>query len=40
MALQNGSFVLRGRYGREPLKINLSKTGTTVCGDLREEKDV
>lgn len=31
MALQNGRFVLRGRYGRGPLKLNLSKTGVSVA---------
>ncbi|TQE98671.1 MAG: DNA-binding protein [Spiribacter salinus] len=30
VALQNGRFILRGRYGRGPTKLNLSKTGLTV----------
>lgn len=30
MALQSGRFVLRGRYGNGPTKLNLSKTGMTV----------
>lgn len=30
MAMQNGRFVLRGRYGSGPTKLNLSKTGMTV----------
>ncbi|MGM0564978.1 MAG: ComEA family DNA-binding protein [Pseudomonadota bacterium] len=30
IAMQNGRFVLRGRYGRGPTKLNLSKTGATV----------
>ncbi|MCL7744286.1 helix-hairpin-helix domain-containing protein [Guyparkeria hydrothermalis] len=30
IALQNGRFILRGRYGRGPTKLNLSKTGVTV----------
>ncbi|MDG4868533.1 helix-hairpin-helix domain-containing protein [Guyparkeria sp. 1SP6A2] len=30
VTLQNGRFVLRGRYGRGPTKLNLSKTGVTV----------
>ncbi|MCH8529212.1 MAG: hypothetical protein LAT65_00025 [Saccharospirillum sp.] len=30
MALQNGRFVLRGRYGSGPTRLNLSKTGMTV----------
>ncbi|QGT78158.1 DNA-binding protein [Guyparkeria halophila] len=30
IALQNGRFILRGRYGRGPTKLNLSKTGLTV----------
>lgn len=29
-ALQNGRFVLRGRYGSGPTKLNVSKTGATV----------
>ncbi|EDY87101.1 conserved hypothetical protein [gamma proteobacterium HTCC5015] len=30
IALQNGRFVLRGRYGSGPTKLNLSKTGASV----------
>lgn len=30
LAFQNGRFVLRGRYGSGPTKLNLSKTGVTV----------
>ena len=30
MAMQNGRFVLRGRYGNGPTKLNLSKTGLTA----------
>lgn len=30
VAFQNGRFVLRGRYGSDAAKINLSKTGVTV----------
>ncbi len=30
VAFQNGRFILRGRYGRGPTKLNLSKTGVTV----------
>jgi DNA uptake protein ComE-like DNA-binding protein len=30
VALQNGRFILRGRYGRGPTKLNLSKSGLTV----------
>ena len=30
VALQNGRFVLRGRYGPDAAKINLSKSGVTV----------
>lgn len=30
MAMQNGRFVLRGRYGNGPTKLNLSKSGLTV----------
>lgn len=30
VAMQNGRFVLRGRYGQGPTKLNLSKTGATV----------
>lgn len=30
VALQNGRFVLRGRYGPGPLKLNLSKTGVSA----------
>ena len=30
LAFQNGRFILRGRYGRGPTKLNLSKTGVTV----------
>jgi DNA uptake protein ComE-like DNA-binding protein len=30
MALQNGRFVLKGRYGRGPTKLNLSKSGVSV----------
>lgn len=29
VAMQNGRFILRGRYGRGPTKMNLSKTGVT-----------
>lgn len=30
LALQNGRFVLRGRYGSGPTKVNLSKSGLTL----------
>ena len=30
VALQNGRLVLRGRYGRGPTKLNLSKSGISV----------
>jgi DNA uptake protein ComE-like DNA-binding protein len=30
VALQNGRFVLRGRYGRGPTRLNLSKSGMSV----------
>lgn len=30
VALQNGRFVLRGRYGKGPIKLNLSKSGLSV----------
>jgi len=30
VALQNGRFVLRGRYGSGPLRVNLSKTGLSL----------
>lgn len=30
VALQNGRFVLRGRYGRGPTRLNLSKSGVSV----------
>jgi len=30
MAMQNGRFVLRGRYGSGPTKLNMSKSGFTV----------
>ena len=30
LAMQNGRFVLRGRYGRGPHKLNLSKSGVTA----------
>lgn len=30
VALQNGRFVLRGRYGEGPTKLNISKTGATI----------
>jgi len=30
VAMQNGRFVLRGRYGTDAARINLSKTGVTV----------
>ncbi|ABM62078.1 ComEA family DNA-binding protein [Halorhodospira halophila] len=30
VALQNGRFILRGRYGNGPTKLNLSKSGATV----------
>ena len=30
VALQNGRFILRGRYGEGPTKLNLSKSGATV----------
>ncbi len=29
-ALQNGRFVLRGRYGKGPTKLNLSKSGLSI----------
>ena len=30
LALQNGRFVLKGRYGKGPTKLNLSKSGVSV----------
>jgi hypothetical protein len=30
VAFQNGRFILRGRYGRGPTKLNLSKSGVSV----------
>src|SRR5699024_11799218 len=30
VALQNGRFVLRGRYGKGPTRLNLSKSGISV----------
>ena len=30
VAMQNGRFVLRGRYGSDAAKVNLSKSGVTV----------
>ncbi len=30
VAFQNGRFVLRGRYGRGPARLNLSKTGVSL----------
>jgi len=30
VALQNGRFILRGRYGKGPTKLNLSKSGASV----------
>lgn len=30
MAMQNGRFILRGRYGDGPNKVNLSKSGVSV----------
>lgn len=30
VALQNGRLVLRGRYGRGPTRLNLSKTGVSI----------
>ena len=30
MALQNGRFRLRGRYGKGPTKLNLSNSGMSV----------
>ncbi|NLY12440.1 MAG: DNA-binding protein [Gammaproteobacteria bacterium] len=30
VALQNGRLVLRGRYGRGPMRLNLSKSGVSV----------
>lgn len=30
LAMQHGRFVLRGRYGKGPTKLNLSKTGVSV----------
>ena len=30
IAMQNGRFVLRGRYGKGPTKVNLSKSGITL----------
>ena len=30
VALQNGRLVLRGRYGRGPTRLNLSKTGVSM----------
>jgi hypothetical protein len=30
VAFQNGRFVLRGRYGEGPTKLNLSKSGVSV----------
>ena len=35
VALQNGRFVLRGRYGSGPFKLNLSKTGVTASSRNR-----
>lgn len=29
LAMQNGRFILRGRYGRGPARLNLSKSGVT-----------
>ena len=30
VALQNGRFVLRGRYGKGPTKLNVSKSGVSI----------
>lgn len=30
VAMQNGRFILRGRYGKGPTKMNVSKTGATI----------
>ncbi len=30
VALQNGRFVFRGRYGKGPSRLNVSKSGVTV----------
>lgn len=30
LAMQNGRFILRGRYGRGPTRLNLSRSGLTV----------
>ena len=30
VAFQNGRFILRGRYGKGPTKLNLSKSGVSV----------
>jgi len=30
VAFQNGRFILRGRYGRGPLRLNLSKSGLSL----------
>jgi hypothetical protein len=30
IGLQNGRFVLRGRYGKGPIKLNLSKSGVSM----------
>lgn len=35
VALQNGRFVLRGRYGAGPLRFNLSKSGLTMSAKNR-----
>lgn len=35
VALQNGRFVLRGRYGSGPFRFNLSKTGLSVSARNR-----
>lgn len=35
LALQNGRFVLKGRYGRGPFNLNLSKSGLTASNRNR-----
>ncbi|MFW6191793.1 MAG: hypothetical protein ACOC48_04280, partial [Thiohalospira sp.] len=35
VAVQNGRFVLRGRYGAGPLRLNLSKSGLSLAAKNR-----
>ncbi|MCG5549197.1 ComEA family DNA-binding protein [Halorhodospira halochloris] len=35
VALQNGRFILRGRYGKGPTKLNLSKSGASLSSRNR-----